>query len=185
MRRIHPTAIIHDNVSLGEGCIVEAYAVLGSPAEHRGFFGKPPGKVIIGKNCVIREYVTVNAGTTGDTVVGDNCWLLRGSHVGHDAVVGANVTLSCNSVVGGHAVIMDWANLGIGAAVRQRLVVGAGVMLGMNAVATKHLEPFCVYAGIPAVIIKQNNLAIERSALSSDEIAELMLAFKALCRNPL
>lgn len=183
MSRIHPTAIIYPNVTLGKNCVVEAYAVIGSPAEHRDYFHKEPGPVVIGDNCVIREYVTINGGTSGTTIVGNNCTLLRGSHVGHDAELGDFVTLSCNALVGGHAKVFSYANLGLGAVVRQRLGVGPGVMLGMNAVATKHLEPWCTYAGVPAKLLGQNVVGLERSKLFDDEVAALSLDFFAWIKN--
>jgi UDP-N-acetylglucosamine acyltransferase len=180
---IHPTAIIHANVEIGEGTIVEAYAVIGSPAEHRDYMREAPGRVVIGKNCIIREYVTINAGTVGPTVVGDDCTLLRGSHVGHDAVLGNKVTLSCNALVGGHSYVMDFSNIGLGAVIRQKLVVGPGVMLGMNACATKNLEPWGTYAGVPAKLMGQNTVGIERSKLSDDDLQILALAFYACTKN--
>lgn len=181
--KIHPTAIIHDNVTLGENVTVEAYAVLGSHAEHKDWWDKPRERVFIGDNTVIREHVTVNAGTTGPTVVGKNCILLRGSHVGHDAHLGDHVTLSCNALVGGHAKVMDFANLGLGAVVKQHLVVGPGVMLGMNATATRNLEPWCIYVGTPATIKGQNVIGLTRCKLYDDEIAQLTLAYRALCKT--
>ena len=38
---------------------------------------------------------------------------MRGSHVGHDNVIGNGVTVGCNSVLAGYVRIMDGANLGI------------------------------------------------------------------------
>jgi UDP-N-acetylglucosamine acyltransferase len=181
--RIHPTAIIYPNVTLGKNVTIEAYAVIGSPAEHRDYFFDTSGKVIIGDNCIIREYVTVNAGTHGPTVVGDNCTLLRGSHVGHDAILEDNVTLSCNAMIGGHARIMKYANIGLGATVKQRLVVGPGVMLGMNAAATMNLLPFVTYVGVPAKPLKQNNLVIERFSLDDFTVKKLGLDFYTWTRS--
>jgi UDP-N-acetylglucosamine acyltransferase len=181
--KIHPTAIIHENVELGEGCVVEAYVVLGSEAEHKAYFGKPKKRVVIGKNCVIREYVTVNSGTERDTVIGDNCTLLRGSHVAHDCIVGNDVTLSCNSILGGHSEVMDHANLGLGSVVRQRLVVGTGVMLGMNAVATRNLKPWCVYMGVPAKLFKQNIVGLTRAKISEHEAHRHILEYKERCKK--
>ncbi len=183
MSYIHPTAIIHDHVTLGKNVRVEAYAVIGSPPEHRDHLQDPGLPVHIGDNCVIREYVTINSGTIRPTVVGSNCILLRGSHVGHDAELRDNVTLSCNALIGGHAVIMDHANIGLGAVVRQHLIVGAGVMLGMNACATKNLESFTTYAGVPAKIIGQNVIGLQRCGLYDDEVARLHLEYLSLCKN--
>jgi len=49
-----------------------------------------PTRLVIGADCEIREGVTVNTGTEDDrgvTEVGDRCWLMVGSHIGHDCKV--------------------------------------------------------------------------------------------------
>lgn len=181
--KIHPTAIIHENVELGEGCTVEAYVVLGSEAEHKSYFGKPKKKVIIGKNCIIREYASVHAGTERDTVIGDGCLLLHHSHVAHDCILGKDVTLSGKATLGGFCEVMDHANLGLGAVVKQRLIIGPGVMLGMNAVATKNLEPWCVYMGVPAKLFKQNFVGLTRAKISESEMFRHIVEYKERCKN--
>lgn len=133
---IHPTAIIGPNVELGENVEIAAYAVIGTIAEHKGHQDQV-GKVIIGDNCVIREFCTVNAGTTEVTTIEKGVWMLRGSHVGHDAYLEEGVTLSCNVLIGGHVHVMKYATLGLGAIVHQRCVIGSYSMVGMGSVVTK------------------------------------------------
>jgi acyl-[acyl carrier protein]--UDP-N-acetylglucosamine O-acyltransferase len=49
---------------------------------------------------VIREFVTINAGTAQDrgvTIIGNRNWLLAYAHIAHDCVVGDNTTFSNNA----------------------------------------------------------------------------------------
>jgi len=175
---IHPTAIIGDDVRLGEGnyiganCYIvgdtqignnnhfEAFCSIGTPPEHKEFFDKKEFKgVLIGNNNVIREFVTINAGCTQLTIIGDGCWLLKGSHVGHDCLLEDKVTLSCQALVGGYSYVMEGANFGLGAICHQRSVIGAYSLLGMGAIVTKNAKimPFNVYVGNPAKFLRNNN----------------------------
>lgn len=155
---IHTSAMIGENVEIGEGTYIGPFCIIGYPAEHKGYWDKPVGKVIIGKNCVITGHVTIDAGTEGITWIGDNCWLLKHSHVGHDAHILDDVTISCGAKIGGHATIGRGTNIGLNACIHQRLNVPYECMIGMNAAVTKKLEmkPQRKYAGVPAKDIGSN-----------------------------
>jgi len=174
--RIHPTAIIGDNVFLGSNNIIDAYAVIdgntiigdnnhffpfcsvGTEPEHKSFYGSENKGVKIGSDNVIRESVTINAGCYRMTKLGNGIWMLKGSHVGHDTIVGDNCVLGCNVICGGHCYIGKHSNIGLGVVLHQFSVIGGGSMLGMGAVVTKQsfVEPFCTYVGNPARYLKQN-----------------------------
>lgn len=155
---IHHTAVIGPNVEIGEGTYIGPYCIIGYPAEHKEYWNEPCGKVVIGKNCVITGHVTIDAGTTRPTHIMDNCWLLKHSHVGHDALIGPNSTISCGAKVGGHAGTGHNVNIGLNACIHQWIFVPEGCMVGMNSTITKKtpLQPFRKYAGSPARDIGPN-----------------------------
>ena len=65
---------------------------------------------MIGPRCEMRESVTMNTGTEdggGMTRVGERCFFMVGSHVGHDCHVGNDVTFANNAVLGGHVAVGD------------------------------------------------------------------------------
>ena len=156
--KVHPTAIIGESVEIGEGTYIGPFCIIGYPAEHKGYWDEPVGKVIIGKNCVITGHVTIDAGTNHPTIIGNNVWMLKHSHVGHDAIVEDDCTISCGAKVGGHAVIHKKSNLGLNSCIHQWVIVPEGCMIGMNAAVTKKLEmePYRKYAGVPAKDIGSN-----------------------------
>lgn len=161
---IHPTAVIGPNVEIGAGTYIGPFCIIGYPAEHKQFWPYPDGsgmvgKVVIGKNCVITGHVTIDASTTDEpTYIGHNVWMLKHSHVGHDAFIGNDVIISCGAKIGGHAIICPGCNIGLNATIHQRVEVPHNCMIGMGAAVTKKLEmkDGRKYAGVPAKDIGPN-----------------------------
>jgi UDP-N-acetylglucosamine acyltransferase len=164
-----PGVFIGPNVEIGDNNNFVCFSSVGTSAEHKDFFHKL-GKVKIGNNNIVREFVTINAGTTEPTIVGDNCILLRGCHVSHDTVLEDNVTVSCNVMIGGESYVMKHANLGLGCVIHQRQVIGSYSMIGMGAVITKHLPvlPGGVFVGNPAKFKKTNFRLLDKLKITND-----------------
>ena len=190
--QIHPTAIIHPNAKIGSGnyigpyCVIgenvtigsfnrlESHVCIGSPAEHKiAFHGEIDSGVVIGDNCIFREFVTINSGTEQATFVGNNVYMLRGSHLGHDAIIQDKVTLSCNVMIGGHSVVKQGTNIGLGAVVHQRVTINKYSMVGMGSVVTKDIMPFFLGWGSPFKHQKLNVLGMERNGFSAKQIKSL------------
>jgi UDP-N-acetylglucosamine acyltransferase len=158
-------------VIIGDGNRFEAYVSVGTAAEHREYFHQEAGPVKIGHKNIFREFVTINGATKGLTEVGDNVVMLRGSHLGHDAVLGHKANLSCNVLIGGHTIIGEGANLGLGAAIHQFRVIGAYAMVGMNSTVTRHISPFVVAFGSPCEGQKVNRIGLQRSGIPDIDLS--------------
>jgi len=146
---IGPYCIVGPHVVIGDGCKLIAhvhvtghttigartsiypFASLGTPPQSVHYHGEPT-KLVIGADCDIREHVTMNIGTSarGETTVGDRCFLMAGSHVAHDCVVGKNVTFAQSATLGGHCEVGDLVFLGGLCAVHQFTRVGESAMIG-------------------------------------------------------
>lgn len=194
---IHPTAIIDKDVELGSNnyigpyCYItgktkignnnrfEAYCSIGTPPEHRDHFTGSPFGVIIGDNCTIREYVTINSGTVRDTILGNNITMLRGSHIGHDSIVEDKANLSCNVLIGGHSHLMEGVNMGLGSICHQFSVLGAYSMIGMGGIITKSSEihPGEIYVGNPVKFLKENKIGLNRNNIDSDKLAQIIAKY--------
>ena len=106
---------------LGARTVVHPGAVLGGEAQIRGN-DFPEGRLEIGTDCVLRELVTMNCGSAKDkgvTIVGARGYFMAGSHVGHDCVVGDDVTFANSVALGGHVQIGDGVIFGGLSAVQQ------------------------------------------------------------------
>jgi UDP-N-acetylglucosamine acyltransferase len=189
MNNIHPTAIvspkatigdnntigaytiIHDNVYIGDNNFIDSHASIGSNGEIRDC-EEFNGFVRIGDNNVIKEFVTIQIGENGITEVGDNCMLMSKSHLGHDAKLHNNVTLSTGVKVGGWVEILSYANVGLNSVIHQRLKIGRFVMIGMGSVVTKNIIDFSKISGNPCRLMGMNGYMIDKHELPVREISQ-------------
>jgi UDP-N-acetylglucosamine acyltransferase len=157
MVKIHPTAVIGPNVEIEDDVYIGPLCIIGFPAEWKGGEQEDKG-VTICKGSRLTGLVTVDSGVERRTVVGRNAYLMKGVHVGHDALLQEDVTISCGARIGGHTIIGSHCNIGLNAVIHQKQIIAAGVMVGMGAVVTKGLitSPFDVVVGNPAKWIKKN-----------------------------
>lgn len=151
--QIHPTAIIYDNVVLGKNNVIGAYTVIGSNGEMRGVEQKDfKGKVIIGDNNVISEFVSIqrpyNEGQT--TVIGNNNIIMAHSHFGHDVKLGNNCEVCTGVILGGYSIINDNTKIKLGVTVRNRKIIGENCIIGMGSVVVKDVMNDSVIMGNPA-----------------------------------
>ena len=157
--KIHPTAIVYNNVVLGESVEIGAYSVIGAPAEIKGKKQEVKGMVYIGHNTVIREHVTIHSprSTHGETHIGVQCYIQAHAHIGHDCAIEDHCTIACFACLGGHSMIKNNANIALHAVTHPRTIVGEGTILGCNSFAKGCLSKWSVYVGSPAKRIKANN----------------------------
>ena len=154
---IHPTAIVGDNVELGDNNYIGAYCIIGDKAEHKKYWDKPLGKVIIGDNNIITGLVTIDAGTEEPTIIENDCFIMKHAHIGHDCIIQNNVTISCGAKIGGHSIIKEKSNIGLNAVLHQFTTIEKGCMIGASAFMKGLTEEFTKYAGVPAKKIGINN----------------------------
>ncbi len=126
----------HVNISgqttLGAGCTVYPFASLGTPPQSVSYRGELT-KLEIGANCIIRESVTMNAGSVaggGVTRVGERGYFMAYSHVGHDCIVGSDVIFANCATLGGHCEIGDYVFFGGLSAAHQFVRIGSQAMVG-------------------------------------------------------
>ena len=153
---IHPTAIIGDNVILGDNNYIGAYCIIGDPAEHKKYWGQEKGKVIIGNNNIVTGLVTIDAGTEVPTIIEDGCFIMKHAHIGHDCRIMNNVTISCGAKIGGHSIVGEGSNIGLNSVLHQFSVIKKGCMIGASAFFKGESEVEMKYAGVPARKLGQN-----------------------------
>jgi acyl-[acyl carrier protein]--UDP-N-acetylglucosamine O-acyltransferase len=83
---IHETAIIYPGVIIEPNVYIGAYCIIGAPAEWKGR-EDCEGLVLIMSGARLTGLVTVDSGTDKRTVIGKDCYLMKHSHVGHDAIL--------------------------------------------------------------------------------------------------
>lgn len=157
---IHPTAVIGPNVTMGNNNYIGPYCVIGMPGEHREKWGTDKG-VVIGDGNVITGHVTIDSGIEEHTIILNDCFIMKHSHIGHDARIGDSVTISCGAKIGGHAVVDQHATIGLNAVIHQFNQIKEWAMIGMGAVVPKKvsIKAGHTYVGNPARCIGVNRKA--------------------------
>ena len=170
------------HTTIGARTVIHPFASLGSPPQSFGYRGGPT-TLTVGQACDIRENVTMNIGTEdggGHTQVGDNCFFMVGTHVGHDCHVGNKVVFGNNTLLGGHCTIGDNVVFGGGVAVRQFVRIGEGAMIVGLSGARADIIPFGMAQGPLAHLIGLNVVGMRRRGVSKTEIHRVRSAYQAL-----
>jgi UDP-N-acetylglucosamine acyltransferase len=174
--------VVHRGVTLGEGCKVSAMAVLGGPPQNTKHKGGPT-TLVIGRNCTIREGVTMNRGTDvsrGETTVGDNGNFLAYSHIAHDCIVGDNVTMANVATLGGHVEVGNNVTLGGLAAVHQMTRIGHHAFVGGCSAVVGDIIPYGMVMGNHARLRGLNVIGMKRSGLARAEIFAMRAAYRMI-----
>jgi UDP-N-acetylglucosamine acyltransferase len=147
----------------------------------------PLGKVEIGKNCEIREFVTISSPKieTGTTKIGDECYIMNFSHIAHDVILENNVVLINNVNIGGHVHIGNHSMLMANTAIHQFCHIGAYSALAPFSGMRQDLPPFCMFNGKPGRFAGLNTIGLRRSGLSVKERNEIKTITKLFFQDKL
>ena len=195
--KIDPFTVIHEDVEIGEGTWIGSNVTIFPGArigKHVRIF---PGAVIsavpqdlkfagekttaeIGDHTTIREYVTINRGTTaaGKTVVGAHNLLMAYVHIAHDCFVGDHCILANGVTLAGHIEIHDYAIIGGLSAIHQFVQIGSHVMISGGSLVRKDVPPFVKAAHEPLAYVGVNALGLRRRGFSNDQIAQIQEIYR-------
>ena len=141
------------------------------------------GVLEIGEECVLREMVSMSSGSRkggGLTRVGARGYFMANSHVGHDCMVGDDVTMANSVCLGGHVTIGDRVIFGGVSAVQQFCRVGRGAMIGGLTGVNRDVIPYAMAFGDHADLAGLNLIGLKRSGMSRDAINALRGAFRLI-----
>ena len=179
---IHSHANIVGNTKIGSGTQVFPFASIGTQPQDLKYKGEK-NSLVIGKNNIIREYVTINPGTqAGRTItkIGDNCLFMISSHVAHDCQIGNNVVIANNVPLGGHVIIEDSVIIGGNSAVQQFTRIGRLAMVGGMTGVLKDVIPFGLSFGNRNYLKGINLIGLRRNKYENKIIMELGEAYKKI-----
>ncbi len=174
------------NTTVGSGTTIWPSASIGTQTQDLKFKGETT-YVKIGKNCQIREFVTINSSCSeGDTVtVGNDCLIMAYCHIAHNCRVGNNVIMSNGATLAGHVRVEDHAIIGGLTPVHQFSVIGTHAMVGGMSRIIYDVPPYTLGAGIPYKISGINLVGLKRHGFDLHTRKMLTQAFKLVYRSGL
>lgn len=181
---IHMRATLEERVHLAERVTVGIGSVLGGAPQDLKFKGEET-TVEIGEGTTIREYATVNRGTSESqkTSVGKGCFLMSYVHLAHDCHLGDGVIISNGTQLAGHVRIDDRAIISGLCAVHQFGKIGRHAFVGGMSRVAKDIPPFVKAVGNPVKLYGLNTVGLQRSGFSDEVVAELKKAYRLFFRS--
>lgn len=196
---IGPNVIIGENVKLekgvkilgnaylefceiGEDTIIHPFTTIGTAPQDLGYKYEPT-KVVIGKNCLIRENVTINrAANCGNftTVIGNKCMLMAGAHVAHNCQLEDEVIMANLVTLGGHITVGFGAFIGGMSVFHQNIRIGELAIISGFSASRQDILPYSKADGRPAYSCGINVVALKRRGISQEYRSAINDAFKLL-----
>ncbi len=201
---IGPWSIVGEDCVIGEGCKLAARTVLerhvilaprvkigigsilGGDPQDLKFKGERT-TVEIGEDTVIREYVTINRGTSQSfkTTVGVGCFVMSYVHLAHDCHVGNNVILGNNVQFAGHVTVHDRAIVSGQSAAHQFVKIGAYAFIGGCSRIAKDIPPYVKAVGNPIKLYGLNSVGLQRNNFPEPVVRELKRAYRMFFKSEL
>ncbi len=181
---IEANVVIEKWTSIGENTQIRYGSIIGNATQDKKHKGEK-SFVVIGKNCDIREYVTINRASiqNATTIIGDNCLLLTMVHIAHDCVLGNNIVISNAAQIAGHVTMENKVIIGGMAGITQFSRIGTMAMVGGYSKVNQDVPPYMLIEGNPACIRSMNIIGLERNEVSKADQRNLKEAYKALFRS--
>jgi len=191
--KVHRTAIIGDDVTIGPGCTLGPYSIIegrttigsdnrigahvliGGEPQDQKYVGED-SEVIIGSGNVIREFVTIHRGTAqggGVTKVGDRNYLMTYVHIGHDCDIADDIIMSNSTQLAGHVHVFRFAHFGGLAGVHQFARIGESAMVGAGAMVRYDVPHYAMARGDRANLVGINEVGLRRRGFSPNRISRI------------
>lgn len=200
---IEPFAYVSKNAKIGKNCIIKqgariigdttigddskiySYAIVGDIPQDISYKMEQKTGLIIGKNATIREFCTINSGTSkgdGYTRIGDNAFIMAYCHIAHDCILKDNVILANNATLAGHVEIGDFSVVGGLTPIHQFVKVGSYCMIAGASALSQDVPDFCLAEGNRAYVRGLNIVGLRRHK-PKEVIDELHSAYLKIFRN--
>jgi UDP-N-acetylglucosamine acyltransferase len=185
--KIYSHAVIQGRTTLGEGNVVFPFATIGSVPQDLKYKGEP-SELLIGNRNTIREYVSLNPGTTGGgmiTRVGDRNLLMMYCHIAHDCIVGDQNVIANGATLGGHVTIEDFVIVGGLVGIHQFVRIGTSAILGAGSMVSKDVPPYCNATGDRAKLHGLNVEGLKRRGFDKSVIEAIHKAYRIAFQSKL
>jgi len=201
---VGPFCVIEDEVEIGAGTRLDSHVVikryttlgednhlypgvvLGNDPEDRNFTGER-SYLKIGRRNIFREYSSVSRGTPPEsvTVLGDDNYIMIGTHVAHNCRLGSNIVVCNNCSLAGYVEVEDGAFFSGGVVVHQFSKIGRLAMIGGNTRVNLDVPPFLLVSEFNVAARGLNLVGLRRAGFAKETIRGLKQAYRILYRSGL
>ncbi|MFW5755420.1 MAG: acyl-ACP--UDP-N-acetylglucosamine O-acyltransferase [Tangfeifania sp.] len=184
--RIGSSVTILPGTRIGKNCNIFPGAVIGAIPQDLKFKGEYT-TVEIGDNNTIREYVTINRGTSskGKTKLGNGNLIMAYVHIAHDCSLGSHIILGNNTQLAGEVVVDDWAIISGMTGIHQFCRIGSHVMIGGGSLVRKDVPPFIKASREPLSYVGINSIGLRRRNYSNEKIREVQEIYRYIYQKGL
>lgn len=178
-------AVVTGLTDVGEDSVIFSFACVGEVPQDLKYKGEPT-RLVVGARCRIREGATLNTGTEGGggvTKVGDDCLIMTGAHVGHDATLGNRVILANQVAIAGHCWLGDDVIVGGLSGIHQWVRIGQGAIIGAVTMVTNDVVPFGLVQGPRGELDGLNLVGLKRRGVDRAEITALRAGYQMLAQG--
>ncbi|MFW5821967.1 MAG: acyl-ACP--UDP-N-acetylglucosamine O-acyltransferase [Tangfeifania sp.] len=184
--RIGSSVTILPGTRIGKNCNIFPGAVIGAIPQDLKFKGEYT-TVEIGDNNTIREYVTINRGTSskGKTKLGNGNLIMAYVHIAHDCSLGNHIILGNNTQLAGEVVVDDWAIISGMTGIHQFCRIGSHVMIGGGSLVRKDVPPFIKASREPLSYVGINSIGLRRRNYSNEKIREVQEIYRYIYQKGL
>ena len=178
-------AVVTGWTDIGAETMIFSFATVGEVPQDLKFRGER-SRLIVGARCRIREGATLNTGTEGGggvPRVGDDCLLMTGAHVAHDAVLGDRVILANQVAVAGHCQIGDDVIIGGLSGIHQFVRIGRGAIIGAVTMVTNDVLPYGLVQGPRGELDGLNLVGLKRRGVERVDITAMRAAYQMLAQG--
>ncbi len=184
---IGPHVVIQGPTRIGKNNHIYQFASIGDAPQDKKYAGEPT-RLEIGDGNTIREFCTINRGTTQDagvTRIGSDNWIMAYVHIAHDCQIGDHTILANGVTLAGHVHVGEYAILGGFTKVHQFCHIGAHSFCGMDTGLNRDLPPYVMASGMPASPRGLNSEGLKRRGFSAGQLRNIKQAYKFLYRSGL
>ncbi len=174
-------AVIQDGARIGKNCKIFPGAIISTIPQDLKFQGEY-SLCEIGDGTTVREYATINRGTSwaGATRIGKNALIMAYVHIAHDCMIGNNVILTNACNLAGHVVMEDFARLGGMCGVHQFVRIGRHAMVQGHCSVLKDVPPFALAGRKPLRYTGVNSVGLRRAGFQNQEITTIQDIYRHL-----
>jgi len=196
---IYPFAYIEEDVEIGDDCVIYPYVsimkgtkmgkgntvfqntVLGAIPQDFNYCGEA-STLVIGNNNIIRENVVINRAThcDGQTVIGNQNFLMEGVHVSHDTKIGTANVFGYGTKIAGDCIIGDRTIFSSGVIANPGARVGDAAMIQSGCRFSKDVPPFIIATDNPVRFGGVNNSLLKNYGVDDKILAHIANAYRLI-----